>query len=1189
MKNLLTGFYKKTLIALSITALSAGLITVAPANAIATITVCEIGCDYTSIQSAINAASADDTIQVSAGTYAENLTINKSLTILGPNATVAALPISSWEANRGPEAVIGADNTSNRVVISGSVSVTLSGFQFVAPSTGNGAQAIVSSGGASGTISNNWFNSLANTSDFSAADIYIQNGNAGSFTISGNYHEGSGLWEYGVANSGAYGFSAINAWYLDSVNIHGNRIENYGFSGIQLEGTKGGTITSNLIKNVTANGLQAANGVTSQLTIRGNTIDGASLAYADYYDGYPIDRDLCWGGMRLWNSSTSTAGSIDVTNNLIKNIPAGCGGIGLTGTLVAVADEVKNNKFVNVDDAIVWINYSVQKYEVVSNVATLTLWTPSEWGSGYTVGAEIKVSGLGAPFDGMQTISALGTKSVYGYTYLTLSFPVSNANIADAFAAESGLPATVVPKFRADAPLSFTANDWGSSAGPNASGNSNNVAGAAIDTNSWIYSYSEGSAAVGFIDGVGFWSTDTLLSQTVAFTSNAPEGAVVGSTYSVTTLGGESGNPVIVTSLTPTVCVVGVADVVRYLANGTCTLALNQNGNSTFVAATEVTQTFQVQFPGRVPTLSSPVTRIDGFTVRITNFNPAWTYSGVNSAGGVVSIVDGLVTISGLEGNVTSTVTVTSTRSGFVDGVATSAAATTPPPKLALNPIFGDATPNSDGNGFTLPITNYDPFFSWTVTSSIEGAIAIINPVTGVISVTGLDFDVSSNVSVTTMRTGYPNGSASSATVTTWKAPLVPTLGTPVSASDGFTVAITNFDATYNWDVDAAEGVDISVDTESGTVVVQGEMKATTTHFRLTSSKVGYVSATISGSGTSLNEGRITTFGSPVRTFDGFTIQITNYNSDWTYSATNSAGGTTQISNSGLVTVSNLEGGVTSTITVTTTREGYASASATSVEVTTPAARVALIPLFGSAQPTSDGFVIPLSNYDRSYVWSVVPSKGEASIVSSSGLVIVSGLGYGEAATITVTTERSGYPSGSATSQEVTSLLAPRVPQLSATSQTLNGFTFQIENYDADWNWDLAATAKANVTISGSGLVTVTGLNPGKSSTVIVYSHRDGYVSGSADITSAAVYAAFIPTFGKAVRISGGFKIQITNWKTGFTVTGINSLGGSVTISNKGLITVTGLPRNSLSTVTVTTTRSGYDTGVRTTALAKAG
>jgi parallel beta-helix repeat protein len=53
----------------------------------ATITVCPSGCDHTTIQAAVNAASPGDTIQVGDGTYNENVDITKSLNIVSVNGS----------------------------------------------------------------------------------------------------------------------------------------------------------------------------------------------------------------------------------------------------------------------------------------------------------------------------------------------------------------------------------------------------------------------------------------------------------------------------------------------------------------------------------------------------------------------------------------------------------------------------------------------------------------------------------------------------------------------------------------------------------------------------------------------------------------------------------------------------------------------------------------------------------------------------------------------------------------------------------------------------------------------------------------------------------------------------------------------------------------------------------------------
>ena len=69
------------------------------------------------------------------------------------------------------------------------------------------------------------------------------------------------------------------------------------------------------------------------------------------------------------------------------------------------------------------------------------------------------------------------------------------------------------------------------------------------------------------------------------------------------------------------------------------------------------------------------------------------------------------------------------------------------------------------------------------------------------------------------------------------------------------------------------------------------------------------------------------TFGTPSSTADGFTLQVSNYSADYAWTVTTTAGSST-ISNSGLVTVTDLTPGQSATVTVTTTRTGYTNGSA---------------------------------------------------------------------------------------------------------------------------------------------------------------------------------------------------------------------------------------------------------------------
>ena len=71
------------------------------------------------------------------------------------------------------------------------------------------------------------------------------------------------------------------------------------------------------------------------------------------------------------------------------------------------------------------------------------------------------------------------------------------------------------------------------------------------------------------------------------------------------------------------------------------------------------------------PAFGTPAGKIDGFTVQITNYDAAYTWAGISSESGTVVVSgSGLVTVSGVPSATNSTATITTTRTGYVEGTA---------------------------------------------------------------------------------------------------------------------------------------------------------------------------------------------------------------------------------------------------------------------------------------------------------------------------------------------------------------------------------------------------------------------------------------------------------------------------------------------------------------------------------------
>ncbi|MDN5923530.1 MAG: right-handed parallel beta-helix repeat-containing protein, partial [Xanthomonadales bacterium] len=217
---------------------------------------------YCSIQSAIDAATAGDTITVDGGNYPENVRITKSLILHGPYAGTAGYDVSR---NGTGEAVISpATGYAINVIAS---NVTFAGFTI----QNVNKSAIVSGGNYSGAtpgpfaqvfISNNRVLDVHNGSGLNTNGPYPA---VADWQISGN------LFSNIDSNIG----SGINYWKANGGSVSDNHVEQIGFGGIQVVGSQGVTVTGNTISTtghpgINVGGVGGING--DSISITGNTL-----------------------------------------------------------------------------------------------------------------------------------------------------------------------------------------------------------------------------------------------------------------------------------------------------------------------------------------------------------------------------------------------------------------------------------------------------------------------------------------------------------------------------------------------------------------------------------------------------------------------------------------------------------------------------------------------------------------------------------------------------------------------------------------------------------------------------------------------------------------------------------------------------------------------------------------------------
>jgi hypothetical protein len=159
-------------------------------------------------------------------------------------------------------------------------------------------------------------------------------------------------------------------------------------------------------------------------------------------------------------------------------------------------------------------------------------------------------------------------------------------------------------------------------------------------------------------------------------------------------------------------------------------------------------------------------------------------------------------------------------------------------------------------------------------------------------------------------------------------------------------------------------------------------------------------------------------------------------------------------------------------------------------------------------------------------------------------------------------------------------------PTFGTPTATADGFTVQISNYDALYTWAGTATTSGSVSISNTGLVTVTGVAPSTSSTATITSSRAGYSNRSATVTATSTTGVLTPTFGSPTATADGFTVSITNYDAAFTWATPTVSAGTVAITSTTgatrVLTVTGLSPGASATITQNTSRTNYSNGTAT-------
>jgi hypothetical protein len=316
---------------------------------------------------------------------------------------------------------------------------------------------------------------------------------------------------------------------------------------------------------------------------------------------------------------------------------------------------------------------------------------------------------------------------------------------------------------------------------------------------------------------------------------------------------------------------------------------------------------------------------------------------------------------------------------------------------------------------------------------------------------------------------------------------------------------------------------------------------------------------------------------------DSFRVQINNYDPAYTWDVAVTYPTpftiTTRAPQPGstiyLITVRGLAYDDSATLSVTTSRAGYASVTSSIVGYSN---RTPVKPTFGPVIPVFYGYSVQITNYDPAYSYAVVSQRGRATI-NSTGLVTVTSISDSGADVLYVTPTRTGYLTRlTSTDAAADPIRDALVPTFETVSQELNTVTVQITNFDPAFTWTVDYASDGTATIDENGLTTVTDLYAGSPVVIYVSATRYGYRTGQAQYEFVSTSEAVIPESTDYTPLNSGFTAQIVNYDAALDWS-VTTDAGTATIDSNGLITVSGLTHGQSARITVSTTQANREPG----------